>query len=173
MKSKGLLVLIIFSFLGAMVLGAGCAKKVAKEEAPPVAEAAPPVEAAPPAEAAPPPEVPAAVEKGLSTIYFDFDKSDIRPDAKVTLDENSEWLKNNSGVSIEVEGHCDERGTDEYNLALGERRAGTTKSYLASQGISDARVTIKTYGEERPADSGHNEEAWAKNRRAEFIIASQ
>lgn len=177
MKNKGLLVLIVFSFLGAMILSVGCAKKVAREEAPPAAEAAPPPaaeEAAPPAaEAAPAVEAPAVAERALQAIYFDFDKSDIRPDAKTTLDENTEWLKANSGVSIQVEGHCDERGTDEYNLALGERRAHSTKAYLGSQGINEDRLTTISYGEERPADSGHNEEAWSKNRRADFIVTSQ
>lgn len=106
--------------------------------------------------------------KGLSRVYFDFDKSDIKSESKKTLDDNASWLKQNKDVKVSIEGHCDERGTEEYNLALGHRRATSTKGYLTSLGISSNRVSIKSYGEEKPLETCHNESCWWKNRRAEF-----
>ncbi|MFP4037629.1 MAG: peptidoglycan-associated lipoprotein Pal [Desulfobacteraceae bacterium] len=103
-------------------------------------------------------------------IYFDFDKSEIKPEAQATLKEKAGWLKQNPEYSVRIEGHCDERGTNEYNLALGERRANAAKKYLISLGVSEDRVRTISYGEERPADPRHNEEAWAKNRRDEFKL---
>ena len=106
----------------------------------------------------------------LKPIYFDFDKYDIRPaDAKV-LDANAQWLKSNDQQLVLIEGHCDERGTNEYNLALGERRAKSTMNYLVSQGVQASRITIISYGEERPVCAQHNEECWSKNRRAQFLV---
>jgi peptidoglycan-associated lipoprotein len=106
----------------------------------------------------------------LKPIYFDFDKYDIRPsDAKV-LDANATWLKSNGEQLVLIEGHCDERGTNEYNLALGERRAKSTMNYLVSQGVQASRITIISYGEERPVCTQHNEECWSKNRRAQFLV---
>jgi len=108
--------------------------------------------------------------KDLKPIYFDFDKYDIRSgDAKI-LDENARWMKANPNYLVLVEGHCDERGTDEYNLALGERRAKATVSYLVSQGVAATRMTLISYGEERPVCREKNEECWAKNRRAHFLV---
>jgi peptidoglycan-associated lipoprotein len=106
-------------------------------------------------------------------IHFDFDKYDIRPGDAEILKLNAAVLVKNPNVRIQIEGHCDERGTAEYNLALGERRANSTKNYLSSLGISAGRISIISYGEERPLDLGHNEEAWAKNRRSHFIIVSK
>ncbi len=103
-------------------------------------------------------------------VNFDFDKSDIRPDAAEVLKSKAAWLQENGGVNVIIEGHCDERGTDEYNLALGERRANAAKAFLVSLGIADARMETISYGEERPLDPGQTEEAWAKNRRAQFVI---
>ena len=103
-------------------------------------------------------------------VGFDFDKSDIRPDAAEVLKRKAAWLQENGGVNIIIEGHCDERGTDEYNLALGERRANSAKAFLVSLGIADARMETISYGEERPLDPGQSEEAWTKNRRAQFVI---
>ena len=111
--------------------------------------------------------------KLLKDIHFDFDKYDIRPGDTEILKENGTLLKKYPKVKIQIEGHCDERGSVEYNLALGERRANSTKKYLTSLGISPDRISIISYGEERPADPGHNEEAWAKNRRAHTIILSK
>ena len=109
----------------------------------------------------------------LKDIYFDFDKYTIRPGDAEILKAIAAVLKKYPSVKIQIEGHCDERGTNEYNLALGERRANSTKDYFLSLGISKDRLSAISYGEERPLDPGHNEEAWAKNRRAHFIILSK
>ncbi|MCX7973985.1 MAG: peptidoglycan-associated lipoprotein Pal [Candidatus Aminicenantes bacterium] len=106
----------------------------------------------------------------LKMIHFDFDKYNIRDDMKPILAQNAAWLKKFQSVKILIEGHCDERGTEEYNLALGERRAKSTFDYLVSLGISPDRMKIISYGKSQPLDPGHNEEAWAKNRRAQFTI---
>lgn len=106
----------------------------------------------------------------LRTVYFDFDSADIRPEIRSTLQRNAEWLRRHPRVKVVIEGHCDERGTEEYNMALGQRRAEAVKSYLVSLGISSNRLSTISYGEERPADPGHNETAWAKNRRVEFTL---
>jgi peptidoglycan-associated lipoprotein len=106
-------------------------------------------------------------------VYFDFDKYNLRPDARTALDHDAEMLKEFPDAMIMLEGHCDERGTVEYNLSLGEKRAKAAKDYLVGLGISPDRLSIISYGKERPADPGHNEAAWAKNRRVEFRIISQ
>ncbi|MGQ9646168.1 MAG: peptidoglycan-associated lipoprotein Pal [Thermodesulfobacteriota bacterium] len=106
-------------------------------------------------------------------IHFDFDKYDIRPGDAEILKENAALLMKYPKVKIQIEGHCDERGTNEYNMALGERRANAAKRYLISLGISSDRISTISYGEERPLDPGHNEEAWAKNRRGHFVILSK
>jgi peptidoglycan-associated lipoprotein len=111
--------------------------------------------------------------KMLKDIHFDFDKYDIRPGDAEILKENAALLMKYPNVKIQIEGHCDERGTVEYNLALGERRANSTKRYLVSLGISGDRISTISYGEERPLDPGHNEEAWTKNRRAHTVILSK
>jgi peptidoglycan-associated lipoprotein len=103
-------------------------------------------------------------------IYFDFDKSELKPEARAILVKKAEWLRNNSEFSVRIEGHCDERGTNEYNLALGERRANAAWKFLNALGISGSRMTTISYGEERPADPRHNEAAWSKNRRDEFKL---
>ena len=133
-----------------------------KVEAPVVAEA-------PPAPVTPPPPAEFTAVEALKDIHFDFDKYNIRPgDAKV-LDESAAWIKANPGYLILIEGHCDERGTNDYNLALGERRAKATLSYLVSQGVEADRITLISYGKERPLCTEKNEECWAKNRRAHFL----
>ena len=104
----------------------------------------------------------------LDTIYFEFDQATLSDLSKDTLVRNSDWLRSNPDVRVQVEGNADERGTPEYNLALGERRAEAVKSYLASLGIDRGRLVTISYGEERPADPGHGEDAWALNRRVEF-----
>jgi len=111
--------------------------------------------------------------KLIKDIYFDFDRFDIRQGDAEILKGNAALLVKFPNVKIQIEGHCDERGTVEYNLALGERRANSTKNYLISLGISGNRITIISFGKERPFDPGHNEEAWAKNRRAHSIIVSK
>jgi len=111
--------------------------------------------------------------KMLKRIHFDFDKYNIRPDDAEILKQNAAVLKRFLTVKIQIEGHCDERGTNEYNLALGERRASSAKKYLVSLSIDERRISTVSYGEEKPLDPGHNEEAWAKNRRADFVILSK
>jgi len=103
-------------------------------------------------------------------IYFEFDKSILLPMAQDTLKKRAEYLYNHSDITVVIEGHCDERGTNEYNLALGDRRSESAKRYLVDLGISPSRLTTISYGEERPVDPRHNREAWAKNRRAHFVI---
>ena len=111
--------------------------------------------------------------KLLKDIHFDFDKYDIRRADEEILKENAVFLKKNPKMKIQIEGHCDERGTVEYNLALGERRANSTKNFLVSLGISSDRISSISFGEEKPLDPGHDEEAWSKNRRAHTIIRSK
>jgi peptidoglycan-associated lipoprotein len=103
-------------------------------------------------------------------IYFEFDSSALLFMAQEVLKQKAQWMRDNPNVSVVIEGHCDERGTNEYNLALGDRRANSAKAFLVDLGIREYRLTTISYGEERPVDTGHNEEAWAKNRRAHFVI---
>ncbi|MBW2622141.1 MAG: peptidoglycan-associated lipoprotein Pal [Deltaproteobacteria bacterium] len=105
--------------------------------------------------------------------YFDFDKYFIRSDAEQVLRAKAEYMKANSKTRVEIQGHCDERGTVDYNLALGDRRAHAAASFIISLGINADRIETVTYGEEKPVDKGHNQTAWAKNRRAQFIIISE
>ena len=114
-----------------------------------------------------------AATPNLRDVYFDFDKYDIRPEDAKTLDSNANWLKSNPNQLVLIEGHCDERGTNEYNLALGERRAKAAMNYLVSQGVQASRITIISYGEERPTCSDKNESCWAKNRRAHFLVKAR
>lgn len=111
--------------------------------------------------------------KMLKDIYFDYDKYDIRPQDASILKENATLLMKYPNMKIQIEGHCDERGTIEYNLALGERRANGCKNYLISLGVPRDRISTISYGKERPLDPGHNEEAWANNRRAHIVVLSK
>lgn len=112
-----------------------------------------------------------AAEKGqLFTIYFDYDNYSIRDNDAENLAKNARWLGLNQSVKVTIEGHADERGDEEYNLALGDKRAQSVKRYLNDLGISPSRLDIVSYGEEKPVAIGHDEEAWSKNRRAEFVI---
>ncbi|MFQ5898789.1 MAG: peptidoglycan-associated lipoprotein Pal [Candidatus Methylomirabilia bacterium] len=111
-----------------------------------------------------------SVAANLEDIHFDFDRYSIRPREARVLDENAKWMKANPDYVILVEGHADERGTNEYNLALGERRAKSTMNYLLAQGVAADRIIIISYGEERPACTRKSEMCWAKNRRAHFAV---
>ncbi len=114
-----------------------------------------------------------AVKTLLATlVHFDFDKANIRPGEAAVLDQKVGILQVNGGLRIRIAGHCDERGSDEYNLALGNRRAIAAKQYLVSHGIDAGRIETVSYGKERPADPGHTEEAWSKNRRDETEIVA-
>jgi len=99
-------------------------------------------------------------------VFFDYDQTDIKPEGQQTLQKQAEWLRRYPNIAVTIEGHCDERGTREYNLALGERRANAAKQYLVAQGIPAARVSTISYGKERPDPVGSDEAAWARNRRA-------
>ena len=129
-----------------------------------------------PAMAAAPPPTARALPKEfvevaeLRDVYFDFDRSDIRDGDAKTLDASAGWLKTNAEHLVLIEGHCDERGTNEYNLSLGERRARAAQNYLIAQGVQASRITIISYGEERPVCTEHNEDCWSKNRRAHFLV---
>lgn len=117
-------------------------------------------------------EVPAYdEERGLfKDIYFDYDKYEVRQDAKEVLQDISSWLMKNTSAKLLVEGHCDERGTNEYNLALGDRRAKAVRDYLVALGISSGRIEMISYGEEKPICLEQTEECWSENRRAHFVV---
>jgi peptidoglycan-associated lipoprotein len=106
---------------------------------------------------------------GLSTIYFDYDQASINTNSRKTLAANAEWIKSNTNVALQIEGHCDARGTVEYNIALGERRALSVKNYLVSLGVDGKRLSVISYGKERPMAQGDTEDAYTKNRRANFV----
>ena len=160
----------------------GCAKE---EPPPPTAEAQP--RPAPPAPAPAPAPAPSTMTDVTRTqrfqqalqefqnqdILFDYDKYDLRPDARAVLDRKVAFMNENGSVRVQIEGHCDERGTNAYNLALGERRANASRQYLTTAGVSAGRLSTISYGEERPLDPGQNEAAWARNRRAHFVVTAQ
>jgi len=106
----------------------------------------------------------------VQDIYFDYDKYDIREDARVTLNNDARALNERSGIRFTIEGHCDERGSEKYNLALGDKRANASKQYLVGQGVGTDRIETISYGEEKQVCSDHNEECWQKNRRAHFVL---
>jgi peptidoglycan-associated lipoprotein len=123
-----------------------------------------------PAEAKPVQQVKKPVKLSLETIYFGYDRFDLTDEARPVLAEHAKKLKENPGVKILIEGHCDERGTIEYNLALGDKRASAVKEYLVNFGVDPGRISTISYGKERPVSAGHSEESWAWNRRAVFVI---
>ncbi len=173
----------------AMVFSLGCAKKQAvKSEPPPPAPGAKEAPGGIKAEEMKPETKAPAAESRVAAseaagaeltkeqaslfqdIRFDFDKSFIRDDAKPTLAKVAEYLKNNKGAKIQIEGHCDERGTSEYNMALGDRRANAARKYLESLGVASGSLSTISFGKEKPLDPGHDEDAWAKNRRDHFVL---
>ncbi|HEX5386145.1 MAG TPA: peptidoglycan-associated lipoprotein Pal [Gemmatimonadales bacterium] len=175
----------LLSVLVAAGVLAACGKKPAPEQpAPEPAPAPAPAPTPPP----PPPPGPNADSARManeamermralradvtSTINFDFDKADIRPADQSNLDRKAAILAANPGLTLRIAGNADERGSDEYNLALGNRRAAAAKRYLTSKGVDGARLDVVSYGEERPLDPGHTEDAWAKNRRDDFEVTA-
>lgn len=178
-KSYGLTFLVIL--IGLSLGGCGCFMQQTKGETPPppapqakvVAPEVKPVIPVQPPQAEPPAPArapaPAPVVMLRDTINFDFDKYNIRPGDAEILKSNLDWFKANPGKKVRIEGHCDERGTIEYNLVLGQKRADSTKSYLVNLGVDKTRLETVSYGKEKPVDPGHNEAAWAKNRRAYFL----
>lgn len=168
-------VLVALMVVGA--LASGCARKA--EQAPPTPPPAQPQATTPaPAPTAPTPPPPAPtpapgpqVAAGdFQPAFFDFDSYALRNDARAVLDRDAQLLRDHPEVSVTIEGHCDERGTVEYNQALGEKRAQAARDYLVNAGIQAARLQTVSYGKERPFDPGHDESAWAKNRRAHFTL---
>jgi peptidoglycan-associated lipoprotein len=159
----------------ALLLLAACSKTVMENE--PVAEQVPEpvVQAEPPAQE---PEAQAAIAAPdgrdaflNDCVYFDFDSDVLGPEAQSLLQIKAQWLNDNPGVlAVLIEGHCDERGTEAYNLALGARRADAVKKYLTDLGLNNLTIQTQSFGEERPVDMEHNEDAWSKNRRASFVI---
>ncbi len=109
----------------------------------------------------------------LNQIYFAFDSNALSDEARATLAKNAAFLKQNKAATVRIEGNCDERGSDEYNLALGEKRAQAARQYLITLGTAAGRLSVISYGKEKPADQGHSEEAWAKNRRDEFVLVQR
>jgi peptidoglycan-associated lipoprotein len=184
-KVIGIAMLIFCVFLMFMT---GCAKKAvskdegltAGEKQAAAAEAKPELAPAPAADAArelalrqdaaAAAEAEKAAKIEFEDIRFDFDKATIEPAARVTLKKLADWLLKNKNYTLAIAGHCDERGTVEYNLALGQRRADAAMKYLVDLGVNKADVATISYGKERPLDPGHNDEAWAKNRRANFTV---
>jgi peptidoglycan-associated lipoprotein len=165
-------------FVAAMALtalfAAGCAKKVAEAPptpppAPPVVQATTPEPTSSPAAETPVP-VPTVTASDFTDVFFDLDSYALRDDAKVALDLAAKLLRDKADVNVTLEGHCDERGTVEYNQALGEKRANAARDYLLNAGVSVARVQTLSYGKERPFAEGHDESAWAQNRRAHFVL---
>ncbi|MDI6757234.1 MAG: peptidoglycan-associated lipoprotein Pal [Endomicrobiia bacterium] len=154
----------LFAALAALVFVAACAKKPMVKPPEPVV--------APVAETKAEPDVRAEWESvpEVLTIRFDYDKYEIRADAREILVKNASYLKANAGMKVIVEGHTDERGTTEYNLALGQRRASAVRDYYIRLGVKAARIATISYGEEKPFDTASTEAAWAKNRRAETKI---
>ncbi len=117
----------------------------------------------------------AAISEGRTSapflpIYFDFDRYTIRPDMISRMEHNAKVMLDHPDIKVEIQGNCDERGTNEYNLALGEKRAKAARDYMVNMGVDPGRITIVSLGEEKPLDPGHNEKAWAKNRRDDFIV---
>lgn len=181
MKQRKWGIFMLLVIMSAFVLW-GCPKKAEMStapETPPQATEAPavtaPQEAAAPAQPAPaaeaaPQETAAAAKASLQPIHFDFDRSFIRDDAKAAMRANADWLKANPQVKIRIEGNCDERGTVEYNQALGQRRSQSAKKYLTDLGIASSRISLISYGKEKPICMESTEECWQQNRRDDFAV---
>ena len=158
-----------------VLLVAGCAKKAPEPPpAPPTQTEAPPTPPPPPP---PPPQpetppAPTVTSESFSPVFFDFDSYALREDGRAALDQNAKVLRDNASAQITIEGHCDERGTVEYNQALGERRAAAARDYLIGAGIEASRIQVVSYGKERPFATGSDESSWQQNRRAHFTLRS-
>lgn len=157
---------IWIAIAAAGLLFAGCAKKVEVVEVQPEqpAQTTTTTERVTPIESAPSVQQPSA-----NSVYFAFDKSDLDDAARIVLGVHAEWLNANSNASIKIEGNCDERGSREYNLALGQQRADSVRDYLAARGVSGSKIDTVSFGEEMPACTGSGEACWAQNRRADIV----
>ena len=163
MQKKKWIFLALLLVIPGLMFSVSCQKKLVDASPEPVAKEEPKAEPAPVAYKAP----------GVimqEDIYFDFDRATLTPAAQDNLLRKAEWLRENSDVTVTIEGHCDARGTNEYNLALGDRRAESAKAFLVDLGVDASRVTTISYGEERPVCTQKNEECWAKNRRDNFVV---
>ncbi len=165
---------VMAALLLGVVLVGGCSKKPIATPVPPPAPQETPVPTPPPAPAPTPPAETPPVE-GIRTedyapVFFDYDSHSLRDDARTALDGNARLLRGNPNVTITIEGHCDERGTVEYNQALGEKRAQSARDYLVAAGIEAGRISTVTYGKERPFSTGTDEAAMQQNRRAHFVV---
>ena len=173
MKRRSSIAWLCLPLLAVALLG-GCAKKktVAESAPPPAPEVTTPApEPAPPPPTPTEPEQPnQGVQDKLKDAFFDYDSAELSGTAQSTLDTDGKVLNDNPGTNVTIEGHCDERGTVEYNLALGDRRAQAVKDYLVRFGIPASRLSTISYGEERPFATGSDESAWAQNRRAHFVV---
>ena len=184
--------LLTVTFVAVLSVGlAGCAKKkpapAPLPPAPPAATPAPPPPPTPPPQPAPPPPPTPSeqdifnrmsleqlnAEKPLSDVFFDLDRSDLKDEGRAALQKDSEWLRKWTSTRITVEGHCDSRGTAEYNLALGDRRAQAVKEYLVSLGVGGERIQTLTKGKEAPFCTDENESCWSQNRRGHFVITAK
>jgi peptidoglycan-associated lipoprotein len=170
MQKKMWFMIALLLVIPVLLFAVGCQKKTVTQAKAPAPAAAPAPEKAP--EKAPAPAAPAGPSAMImqEDIYFDFDKSTLTPSAQDNLMRKAAWLRANSDATVTIEGHCDERGTNEYNLALGDRRADSAKAFLVDLGIAASRLTTISYGEERPVCTQSNEECWAKNRRDNFVV---
>jgi peptidoglycan-associated lipoprotein len=182
----------ILALASVLASAAGCHKKPAPQAPPPpppppAATPAPPPPPPPPPPPAPPPPRPLTeeeifarktleqlnAEKPLDDVFFELDKSEIRPEGKSSLQKDADWMKKWTSTQVSVEGHCDSRGSAEYNLGLGSRRANAVKDYLVSLGIAANRLTIVSKGKEQPFCSDENESCWQQNRRGHFVITAK
>ena len=174
-----------FLLAGGLVFTAGCSSKPAAQSVAPMAAPTPTIVRAEPAPE-PPAVRPAVVEDTLPSsvdeinkrgyvkdAFFDFDKAEIRTDQRDTLAADGTWLRSHPSVKVRIEGHCDERGTEAYNMALGEHRAAAVREYLATLGVDSSRLATISYGKERPFATGHDEAAWAQNRRGHFVVTAR
>jgi peptidoglycan-associated lipoprotein len=169
MQKKKWIVFALLLVIPGLMVTVSCQKKVVDATPKPMVEEKPQEEVVVKEEVVVPPPAPDMTVM-QEDIYFAFDKSSLTPVAQDNLLRKAEWLRQNPDTTITIEGNCDERGTNEYNLALGDRRAESAKAFLVDLGINPARISTISYGEERPVDPQHNEEAWAKNRRDHFVV---
>ncbi len=165
MRKKKWIIMAMFVVIPGLMFTVSCQKKVVDATPEPVVEEEPEVETKEEVVVYKAPDMVMQED-----IYYEFDKSTLTPTAQDNLLRKAEWLRENPDATATIEGHCDERGTNEYNLALGDRRAESAKAFLTDLGIDASRLTTISYGEERPVDPRSDEEAWAKNRRAHFVV---
>ena len=172
MQKKRRIYWVMLLVIPGLMFSVSCQKKLVDATPEPVVQEEPKEEVVEKEEVVVAPAPKISDEVMQEDIYFEFDKSTLTPAAQDNLMQKAEWLRENPDATVTIGGHCDERGTNEYNLALGDRRAESAKAFLVDLGIDAFRLTTISYGEERPVDPRHNEEAWAKNRRDHFVVVN-